>query len=622
LIPFALGFPAKSASISDGIKKVSTPPSDQQDRQQDRLRLSKAYGKLPLSFEPNQGQSRNQAKFISRAAGFNLFLMPTEALLSLSKPEKETPSRPQPKAMMKLTPQEQGLVRMKLIGANNKAKIGGENQLQGKSNYFIGNDPKRWRTNVPRFGAVRYAGIYPGIDLLYYGARPGQLEYDLVVSPGADPSLIQLQFEGAEHTWINEAGELVLEMAHGAQVVQRAPIVYQETNGVRATVSGKYILNGKTVSFVIGNYDRSKPLVIDPQLVYSTYYGGSSLDAANGIVIDRVGNAYIAGDTASTDLPMSSLIQPLSSSRDAFVMKLNADGSDIVYATYLGGNALDNAASIALTSDRRAVITGTANLANLSTTNTFPTTTNAFQRTPAQEEDAFVSVISADGNSLLYSTFLRGARDDRGSAVSVDNTNKIYVAGRTSSQDFPVRNAFQSTIHGSFDSFVAKLDPGLSGNASLLYSTYLGGTGSHDNTPTDFDSSSGIVADANGNAFVCGSTDSADFPVKGIGTGLPFQATIGGNEEDAYVTEFNTTLSGTASLVHSTFFGGSDFEFAGDIALDPNTAGVVYLVGETASTAATFPLKNAFDSTALVTEGFIAKFNASLTGLFYSSFLG
>ena len=194
--------------------------------------------------------------------------------------------------------------------------------------------------------------------------------------------------------------------------------------------------------------------------------------------------------------------------------------------------------------------------------------------------------------------------------------------GRTSSQDFPVRNAFQSTIHGSFDSFVAKLDPGLSGNASLLYSTYLGGTGSHDNSPTDFDSSSGIVADANGNAFVCGSTDSADFPVKGIGTGLPFQATIGGNEEDAYVTEFNTTLSGTASLVHSTFFGGSDFEFARGIALDPNTAGVVYLVGETASTSATFPLKNAFDSTALVTEGFIAKFNASLTGLFYSSFLG
>ena len=617
LVPFTSRITAKSATVSEKTHELFSASTDHQDR----MRVTKAYGQIPLSFEPNQGQSRNQAKFISRGAGYNLFLMPTEALLSLSKAEKESAPSPQPKAMMKSPLQDQTLLRMKLIGANPNARSTGENQLEGKSNYFIGNDPKKWRTNIPRFGSVRYSRIYPGIDLLYYGTTARQLEYDLIVSPGADPSLIQLQFEGAEHTSINEAGELVLKMSDGAQVVQRAPVVYQETHGVRATLDGKYVLHGGNVGLQVANYDRSKQLVIDPQIVYSTYYAGSGLDAANGIVLDRTGNAYVTGDTTSVDLPMSSLIQPLSNSRDAFVMKLNAAGSDIVYATYLGGNLADNAASIALTSDRRAVITGRSNLAGLGTTpNNFPTTTNAFQRNPGPREEGFVSVISADGNSLLYSTYLGGTRDESGAAVAVDNSNMIYVGGRTSSQDFPVRNAFQSTLRGQFDSFVVKLNPNVSGNASLLYSTYLGGGGLPGTG--DFDFPAGIAADANGNAFVCGSTNSPDFPTKGIGTTTPpFQASIGGGD-DAYVTELNTTASGAASLVHSTFFGGTGDEFARDIALDPNTAGVFYVVGETSSSSATFPLRNAFDSTSSSFEGFIAKFNASFTGLFYSSFLG
>jgi hypothetical protein len=609
---------AKSPGVAAWNRDVAaSAPGKEKSKsdEQTNMRVREAYGKLPLSFERNQGQTNSRVSFLSRGPGFTLFLTASEAVLSLnaevSASENEKSKSPDLQSTM---------LRLKLLGAR-QARITGEGELQGKSNYLIGNNPKEWRTNVPRFSRVRYSQIYEGIDLVYYGTSQRELEYDFVVSPGAHPEQIRLSFYGAEQVTLNQAGELVLTTNRG-EVIQHAPSIYQEVNGGRQVIAGRYLLQGKNeVSFEFGEYDRSKPLVIDPLLVYSTYYGGNGADFGFGIAADRSGNAFITGNTKSTNLPLrtpfQSQLNPGGANpdlTDAFVVKFNATGTDIIYATYIGGRLSDTGLGIAVTSDGKAVITGSTGSTQPGTNN-FPVTANAFQTTAgaAQFAHTFVSILSDIGTSLTYSTFLRGGGGDVGRAVAVDSAGKTYVTGDTFSNDFPMRNGFQTTRRPGNDGFIAKLDPSLSGNASLLYSSFLGGNGE--------DFGEGIALDSSGNAYVVGETESPDLSVKSTPNSSPFQSTNRG-VRDAFVARINPAVSGASSLIYLTYFGGDQFEAGRAIAVEP-ASGNAFITGVTESGAATFPLRNAFDSSlGGVQDAFVAKLNAAGSALIYSSFLG
>src|SRR5512132_494930 len=288
------------------------------------------YGKLPLSFEANQGQTDSQVKFLARGRGYALFLTSTEAVLSLAKPQAQ--ARPETSATS--SPEASGTVlAMQLSGANPEPQVTGKDALRGRVNYFRGKDPAHWHTQIPTYAKVAYEGIYPGVDLAYYGNQ-GQLEYDFVVAPGADPGALKLVFRGADRIEINAAGELVLSTASG-DIRMHAPVIYQETAGVRTPVAGGYVLKEpQQVSFEVAAYDTSRPLVIDPMLVYSTYLGGSGFDRGDGIAVDDRGNAYVTGGTISADFPTVNAVQPAFAGGlfDAFVTKLDRNGSQLLYS--------------------------------------------------------------------------------------------------------------------------------------------------------------------------------------------------------------------------------------------------------------------------------------------------
>jgi hypothetical protein len=304
-------------------------------------RRTPGYGELPLHFEANQGQTDRQVKFLARGSGYGLFLMPTESMLVLRKPNAASPA----------------VVRMKLVGANPRPLVAGREELPGKSNYFIGNDPRKWRTNVPQYARVEYQDVYPGVNLAYYGNQR-QLEYDFVVSPGGDPRRIRFGIEGAEKIQVDAEGNLVLSLP-GADVVEKAPVVYQEFGGVRKAVDGRFVMRGRDeVGFEVGAYEVDRPLVLDPLLAYSTYLGGSGEDWGWGIAVDATGNTYVAGHTSSIDFPTAAPMQSANAGgNDAIVVKLSSSGS-LVYSTFLGGSGNDTAFSIAVSTSGSPYITG------------------------------------------------------------------------------------------------------------------------------------------------------------------------------------------------------------------------------------------------------------------------
>jgi Beta-propeller repeat len=258
-----------------------------------------AYGNLPLSFEANQGQTGAEVKFLSRGSGYTLFLTGDEAVFSM-RASKAVPSVAGHHSQREpVEPTTNAVLRMKLVKANPAAKVTGEDELPGKSNYFIGNDAKQWRSNVPTYGKVKYEGIYSGIDLVYYGNQR-RLEYDFVVAPGADPRRIQFDVRGAKHISRDKNGDLVIRMT-GGEVHWRKPVVYQERDGRRREIDGNYVIRrGQRVGFELAGYDSKRPLIIDPVLGYSTYLGGSGTDNGYGIAVDSSGNAYVTGVTFST----------------------------------------------------------------------------------------------------------------------------------------------------------------------------------------------------------------------------------------------------------------------------------------------------------------------------------
>ncbi len=551
-----------------------------------------AYGNLQLSFEPNHGQTNKQVAFLARGPHYSLFLSATEARLALNSSAENIES-----------------VRMKLVGANAATKLTGERQLQGKSNYMIGNDRRQWQADIPTYASVRGEKVYPGIDVVYYGTDQRRLEYDFVVSPAADSRRIRLAFEGPQNLSVAADGSLHMKMKD-SEVVQPAPVIYQEINGQRQVVNGHYVLaGGNEVRFEIGEYDRTRTLVIDPQIVYASYHGGSAKDTGEGIAVDASGHAYVVGTTRSVDLRMESALQGYEGSSDIFVVKINATGTDVVYSTYIGGSKQDVGKAIAVTSDGKACITGfTGNDDNESD---YPTTASAYQRNGFflgdRQDDSVVTVLNPAGNSLAYSSLLGGDEDDEGAGIAVDGNNKVYVTGTTGSRDFPTKNAFQERNEGIV-AYVAKFDPTERNNDSLVYSSYLGGQNGRQEATAIAVTSAGV-------AFVTGTTFATDFPIRSSSSLPPFQTTYGG-DLDIYLAK----VSPSGSLIYSTYFGGNGQDLNAAIAVDANER--AYLTGVTFSSDTTFPLKNAFDSTRSASEdSFIAKFNADGTALFYSSFI-
>jgi hypothetical protein len=581
------------------------------------------YGKLPLSFEPNLGQTDTQVKFLSRGNGYTLFLTSTEAVLALSSSSKserevQVPTaasvRLQPTRLDESQQTRQTLLRMMLVGANSHAQVKGLEELPGKSNYFIGNDPQKWHIDVPTYAQLEYQDVYPGVNLIYYGNQR-RLEHDFVVAPGADPSLIRLVFQGADDITLDAHGNLVLHATDG-KVTLQAPLIYQEFNGTHQSVAGRYVLGDQDqVGFQLAAYDTRKPLIIDPILSYSTYLGGSGADYGSAIAVDAAGNAYVTGSTTSINFPIANPLQPsIVGGTDVFIAKLNPTGSALVYSTYLGGNPgiYVNGFGIAVDASGSPYVVG------MTDSSDFPTTVGALDRTfhgGNSPTDAFVTKLNPAGNGLVYSTYLGGSGEDDGYGIAVDAAGSAYVTGLTLSSDFPTMNPFQTTSGGRTDAFVTKLNPA---GSALLYSTYLGGGG--------YDAGRAIAVDSSGSAYITGFTQApSSFPyIDNFPTVNPFQAACNNTAhssfcQNAFVSKLDPSKAGSASLVYSTYLGGSYSEVGLGIAVD--SSGNAYVVGSTLSTD--FPTANPFQSTLKgPQDAFVTKFNALGNGLIYSTYLG
>jgi hypothetical protein len=530
-----------------------------------------AYAKLPLSFEENKGQTDSQVKYLTRGPGFILYVTGKELVLT-----GQGSSR--------------GMLRMKLEGANQHAKVEPLDKLPGITNYFIGNDPSRWRTHIANYGKVAVRGVYPGIDLIVYGNQR-QLEYDLALAPGADPTRIRVKFDGAESMQEQPNGDLVIRGA-GTELLQRKPVIYQMIGSQRHLVDGRFALRGRNqVAFEVAHYDARKPLVIDPSVVFSTYLGGSLSDQANGIATNVTG-IYIIGSTNSPDFPNNNAFHANFSggATDAFVTKLKVDGTAIVYSTYLGGTNADTGQAIVVDAQGSAYITGSTTSAN------FPLSATV-QPLYGGNSDAFITKVNPAGDGLTYSTYLGGIGQDKATGIAIDGNNNAYITGSTTGS-FPLSGAMQSSFGGgTSDAFVAAINP--TGNA-LLYSTYVGGFGN--------DFSNGIAADAAGNVYITGSTNGG-FPVVNA-----FQTAFGGGTSDAFVTK----LTAAGSLSYSTYLGGLGADSGQGIALD--SSGSAYVTG---STSGSFPLAAAVQGTygGGTSDAFLSQFspNGSLT---FSTYLG
>src|SRR6266850_1771200 len=538
-----------------------------QNKQISQAGVLSGYGKLPLTFEQNQGQTDARVKFLARGSGYTVFLSDDQTTtLRLIAPAHDPAGSLHGSARSSTsaapTRYSDATVRLSLVGANLHAPIEGNDLQPGRSNYFIGNDPTRWQRNVPHFARVKYHGVYPGVDLVYYGNQ-GRLESDYILAPGADPAQIGLQIKGAGAVKLDSQGALVLSTAAG-DVVLHKPFAYQETAEGRREVAANFVQHGPhLVGFHVAPYDTHQPLIIDPVVVYSTYLGGSGRESANGITVDSTGAAYVTGFTTSTNFPRTAgSVQPAAkhtgaTNQETFVTKLSADGTAQVYSTYLGGTGSgsgDKGSAIAVNSSGQAFVIGTTGASD------FPTTINAYTRiAPNNSGIAFLAQLSADGSALLYATYLGGNSSENGLGVALDQAGIAYVVGATASFNFPLVNPFQLTNKNTTSgttAFLSKIDTTKTGTPSLIYSTYLGGAGS---ASAGGDQGNAIALDGNNNAYIAGTTASLDFPTT-IGAFQITNPNAGVFGRTAFVALFDTTKpggSGPSSLLYSTYLGGS-----------------------------------------------------------------
>ena len=558
--------PARHASTASAAPGVSSAA---------RGSIQASYAALPLAFEPNQGQMDSHVQYFARGNGYALFLTGNDAVFSLRSPQASAKNHAAGRAAQKLAQKDStAVVRMQLVGSDSLAKVSASDQLSGTSNYYLGNDPAKWRSGIPRFARVSYENIYPGVNLAYYGAQR-QLEFDFVVAPHANPAPISLLFSGNQYIKTDASGNLVISTAAG-DVLLHKPVAYQEQNGARQSVDARFALNASNqISFELGNYDRSRELVIDPTTVsyaFSTFLGGSQEDDGFGIAFDANGNSYVTGKTASTDFDKTN---SNAGGFDVFVAKIASDGSSLLYATFVGGSKDDSGAAIAVDPT-----TGEAFVAGGTESSNFPTTSGAFQAKlgTGATSNAFVFKLASSG-SLSYCAYLGGSSSDAAFGVAVDSSGNAYAVGETDSSDFPPKNPIQAKLLGVDNAFVTKLN---SSGSALLYSTYLGGSVT--------DSAQSVAVDSSGNAYVTGSTLSGDFPVNPKPGA--FQTTCSSctsSLPDAFVTVINAAGSG---YVYSTFLGGSGADVGTGIAVD--SLGDAFVAGSTES--ANFPTHSAFQS--------------------------
>jgi uncharacterized repeat protein (TIGR01451 family) len=557
---------------------------------------------LPLFFEPNQGQTDARVKFLARGSGYGLFLTADEAVLKLQRP---TGGR-EPLAAMS---QEStaSVIRMRLDGAAHAPRVTGAETLAGKSNYFIGNNPKKWRSGIPQFARVNYQSVYPGIDLAYYGNQ-GQLEYDFRIAPGANPSQIALHFDGASTRL--DAGELVLATPQG-DVRFHAPYIYQQVDNEKRAVAGSFRqLAENKVGFEIGSYDRSRELVIDPVLTYATYLGGGGVESFTQIAVDVGLNMYVAASTTSSDFPVTDGSSLHGTNADILVAKINPAGSALIYATYLGGTGTELAAGIAVIPGQDGL---DATVAGTTTSSDFPFTPEAFQTT-ASGTHGFLTKLDTNGGlgPFAYSTYLAGNGTDTVTGLAIDRSQKqhAFVTGTTTSTNsadgFPsTTNAYQpcpfqpgitcTIASGPTQFFASQINTAGTGKSSMLYSTYFGGN--NPTTPSPAQSiGSGIAVDASERMYFTGSTNMLGvigpngenpFPLLNAQqscldeAGLTSGCAQGQTKLDAILVKINPAIVGTGSLVYSTYLGGSSDDFGHAVSVD--SSGNAYVTGETFS---------------------------------------
>ena len=579
-------------SVPASARASAKPPAN--------LNAQSILASLPIIFEPNVGQAASAAKFVAHGTGYGLAFDNTGATLSL----QSSPT----------VPAEQ--LHLKLAGANASAPTAIE-PLPGRTNYFVGNDPAAWHTKVPQFARVRYQSVYPGIHLVYYGTQ-GHLEYDFQVEPGADPSLAQLEFSGARHLTLDkDKGDLIIQTSrHSLRF--NAPHIYQRDGARTQDVPGHFVLRANhSVGFVVGAYDRSRELVIDPQLSYSTYFGGSGVETSPSVATDGV-SIYLAGATTSNNLPVTTgaLQATLNGAQNVFVLKLNpAQGAaGILYLTYLGGSGSDSTVGL-------GVNNGVAYIAGNTTSPNFPTSgTTAYQPVPEAPstgpQHVFVSVLDALGSTLKYSSYLSGNGNDIASGMTVDNNANIYVTGTTTSTDtaglttafpastLPEGQAYQGSPRAPLQFFVTKVNTAAAGIGSIAYSTYFGG-----GTPsTGTAIGGGIAVDGNNNVYFTGTTNFiytgssplTDFPILNAYqpcldqsppttiTNPPTCSSTTATANDAFLAKINLNPNGNSQLVFSTYFGGSLDDSSTAVALDSGAANI-YITGKTISTDVTVP---------------------------------
>ena len=637
--------------------RPNTPPEGNGSHSAKQSAVVKnVYGTLPFSFEANQGQADPSVLFLSRGSNCTLFLTKGEIIIQLrsENPGNRLGSKWQVTDPIQSLPIDLGLptmrsglfypqtafspsdtrqtkqlgatLRMKLAGANSDPQIEGLERLPGISNYFIGNDPKKWRTNIPNYSRVVVHDVYPGVSLAYYGNH-GQVEFDLMLAPGADSKAIKLAYEGVEKMQLDSHGDLILNVA-GTELCQHKPRIFQQSPEEK-NIAGNYVIerNGQ-VGFQVAQYDPTQPLIIDPVLSYSAYLGGNKGgQSGRSISIDQAGNAYVFGSTTALDFPTTpGALQSTYSKEIAcgqgssqehcsstFVAKFSPQGDSLIYSTYLGGQSIDFPGGMAVDSQGNAYLTGGTNSTN------FPITPGAFQSalksgpyctpTPSYRcTSAFVSKLSPQGNALLYSTYLGGSTGDSGSGIALDSIGNVYITGVTSSTDFPIAPTSHHVFGDTTGSFVVKLN---STGTALLYSVIIGAS-----------SSSAMALDAAGNVFISGTAAAIGFPT--VNAFQPASGTdcIAFNCTNAFVSKIDPSGS---TLIYSTYLGGNKHDEANAIAIDPS--GNAYVTGRTTST--NFPTHNPLQpenhggvDENLGFDAFVTKFNASGSALMYSTYLG
>jgi hypothetical protein len=569
-------------------------------------KLWESYGKLPLTFIPNAGQVHEDVRYYIQKPSRMFYFTREQIVFTFM----ETSSKQRDRFKVRPKEREKGevespirgiMLTLEFVGANPHVQVEGQHEAIGRVNYFIGNDPTKWVTDLPTYHEVVYRELWPGIDLLVT-EKSGRLKSEFIVKPGANIEDIRLRYRGAEHLSLDETGNLEIHTQYGILLEER-PVSMQEIEGQLVSVPCSFLLKKDQdgeweYGFEVGyDFDQRYPLIIDPTLIYSTYLGGSDFDAGQSTAVDSSGSVYVVGLTNSLNFPTQNPFQGTYAGGvfDVFVTKFSLKGNTLLYSTYLGGNNIDEGGSIAVDSSGSAYVTGLTNSTNFPTQNPFQ---GGFG---GGAFDAFVTKLSPTGNTLVYSTYLGGNGDDEGFGIAVDDSGSAYVTGITDSTNFPTQNPFQGAFAGGLlDAFVTKLSP--AGN-TLVYSTYLGGS--------DWDEGIAIAVDSSESAYVTGFTYSPNFPTQN-----PFQGAFAG-VVDAFVTKFSPAGN---TLVYSTYLGGSGDDEGFGIAVD--SSGSAYVTGFTNSP--NFPTQNPFQGSFAggAYDAFVTKFSPAGNTLVYSTYLG